>query len=65
MDKTTLQAALACLLWISQIPTGHTLTFGTEDAVRSATFEFFAPGSAPRAKGLVGTAFAIGPRPSV
>jgi serine protease Do len=61
MDKTTLQVALACLLWIFQVPTGHTLTFGTEDAIRSATFEFFAPGSAPRAKGLVGTAFAIGP----
>jgi hypothetical protein len=61
MDKTTLHAALACVLWLLHAPSGHTLTFGTEDAIRGATFEFFAPGSTPRAKGLVGTAFAIGP----
>ena len=61
MDKTTLQVALICALWVSHTPTGHALNSGTEAAVRSATFEFLAPGSAPRAKGLVGTAFAIAP----
>ena len=61
MDKTTLHAAMACVLWLLHAPSGHTLTFGTEDAIRCATFEFFAPGGTPRAKGLVGTAFAIGP----
>src|ERR1700736_2923449 len=61
MDKTTLQVALACLFWIFPIPTTPTLSFGTQDPLRSATLQIFAPGGAPRAKGLVGTAFAISP----
>jgi len=40
---------------------GWGLDFGTDNAVRAATFELYAPGAVNGAKGLVGTAFAIGP----
>jgi len=56
----TLQAMLACLLWIFQIPTSVALNSDTEKTVRAATFEFRAPASEVHSKDLVGSAFAIG-----
>jgi hypothetical protein len=60
MDKTTLRGVLVFLLCVFRIPAGQALDSNTERAVRVATFEFFAPGSGIRSRGLVGTAFAIG-----
>jgi serine protease Do len=60
MDKAMLQAMLACLLWIFQIPTSVALSSDTQKAVRAATFEFRAPASDIHSKDLVGSAFAIG-----
>jgi hypothetical protein len=60
MDRMTL-VVLAWLLGALFSAPGQALDSGTEYAVRAATFEFYAPGSASGAKGLVGTAFAIGP----
>jgi serine protease Do len=62
MDKAVSRLALAsALLGTLLAPTAWTLDSGAERAVRSATFEFFAPGLTPGSKGLVATAFAIGP----
>jgi len=61
MDKAILQAMLACLLWVFQIPVSPALDSNAEKAVRAATFEFIAPGRGFGSKDLVGTAFAIGP----
>src|ERR1700755_1874556 len=60
MDWKTLRAGALCLGLTASAP-GWGLSFGTDTAVRSATFEFYAPGLVNGAKGLVGTAFAIGP----
>jgi serine protease Do len=60
MDWMTLRAGVLCLGLMASAP-GWSLSFGTDNAVRSATFEFYAPGLVNGAKGLVGTAFAIGP----
>jgi serine protease Do len=61
MDKAILRTVLVGLLWVLPIPDGRALDSDTERSVRAATFEFFAPISGERSKGLVGTAFAIGP----
>jgi serine protease Do len=60
MDWKSLRTGVLCLGLIASAP-GWSLSFGTDNAVRSATFEFYAPGLVKGAKGLVGTAFAIGP----
>jgi hypothetical protein len=64
MDRMTLRVVLGCLLGLLGLfgpATGRSLDFGTDTAVRAATFELYAPGTINGAKGLVGTAFAIGP----
>jgi hypothetical protein len=60
MDWMRLRAGVLCLGLIASAP-GWALSFGIDNAVRSATFEFYAPGVRSGATGLVGTAFAIGP----
>jgi serine protease Do len=61
MDWSTLRVGVLALgLGMVSVPAGA-LNFGTDNAVRAATFEFYAPGAVNGAKGLVGTAFAIGP----
>jgi serine protease Do len=61
MDWSTLRVGVLALgLGVVSTPAGA-LDFGAEKAVRAATFEFYAPGAVNGAKGLVGTAFAIGP----
>ena len=61
MDWSTLRAGVLALgFGMVSIPAGA-LSLGTDNAVRAATFEFYAPGAVNGAKGLVGTAFAIGP----
>src|SRR5689334_23119797 len=58
MDWKPLRIA-GMLAWVWSAP-GWGLDFGTDTAVRAATFELYAPGKLNGAKGLVGTAFAIG-----
>jgi hypothetical protein len=60
MDRQTLRAGMLALGLAAAAP-AWSLNFGTDNAVRSATFELYAPGAINGAKGLVGTAFAIGP----
>src|SRR3954447_2906982 len=60
MDWSTLRVG-ALLAGLATSAPGWALSFGTDNAVRAATFEFYAPGAVNGAKGLVGTAFAIGP----
>jgi hypothetical protein len=60
MDWKTLRVGMLVAGLAASAPT-WALSFGTDNAVRSATFEFYAPGAVNGAKGLVGTAFAIGP----
>ncbi len=61
MDKMTLRVVLGCLFWALGSAPGRALDSRTDSAIRTATFEFFAPGKDSSSKGLVGTAFAIGP----
>src|SRR5579859_1770030 len=61
MDKAISRLVCAGALWALLAPTAWTLDAATERTVRSATFEFFAAGVTPGSKGLVATAFAIGP----
>ncbi|MBS0420183.1 MAG: trypsin-like peptidase domain-containing protein [Proteobacteria bacterium] len=58
MDWKTVRIG-AVLAWVGSAPAWG-LDFGTDTTVRSATFELYAPGAFNGAKGLVGTAFAIG-----
>src|SRR3954454_23039832 len=58
MDWKTVRVVVLGLAWATP---GWALDFGTESAVRAATFQLYAPGAVGGAKGLVGTAFAIGP----
>jgi hypothetical protein len=60
MDWSTLRVGVL-LAGLAASEPGWALSFGTDNAVRAATFEFYAPGAVNGAKGLVGTAFAIGP----
>ena len=60
MDWSTLRVGVLLAGLAASAP-GWALSFGTDHAVRAATFEFYAPGAVNGAKGLVGTAFAIGP----
>src|SRR3954469_2149270 len=60
MDWSTLRVGWVAAGLAASAP-GWALSFGTDNAVRAATFEFYAPGAVNGAKGLVGTAFAIGP----
>jgi len=60
MDWSTLRVG-ALLAGLAASAPGWALSFGTDNTVRAATFEFYAPGAVNGAKGLVGTAFAIGP----
>ena len=60
MDWSTLRVGVLVAGLAASAP-GWALSFGTDNAVRAATFEFYAPGAVNGAKGLVGTAFAIGP----
>ena len=50
-----------CLLWVIGSVPGRALDSATDYSIRAATFEFLAPGKDSRSKGLIGTAFAIGP----
>ena len=61
MDRMTLRVVLSCLFWALGSAPGRALDSRTDFAIRTATFEFFAPGKDTSSKGLVGTAFAIGP----
>jgi hypothetical protein len=61
MDRTTLRVVLGWLLGVLCSAPGQALDSRTTYAVQAATFEFYAPGAVAGAKGLVGTAFAIGP----
>jgi serine protease Do len=64
MDSKTLRAGagVLTLVWgLASAAPAWSLNFGTDNAVRGATFEFYAPGNLNGAKGLVGTAFALGP----
>jgi serine protease Do len=61
MDKAILRTVLPCLLSVLHLSVSQALDSNTKKAVRAATFEFWAPGQRTGAKGLVGTAFAIGP----
>jgi serine protease Do len=61
MEKMTVRVVLGCLFWALGSVPGQALDSKTDLAIRTATFEFFAPGKASHSKGLVGTAFAIGP----
>jgi hypothetical protein len=61
MDKMTLRVVLGCLFLALGTTPGRALDSKTDSAIRTATFEFFAPGKTSHSKGLVGTAFAIGP----
>lgn len=58
MDWKPWRVGMLALIWSAP---GWGLDFGTDNAVRAATFELYAPGAVNGAKGLVGTAFAIGP----
>ena len=61
MDRMTVRVVLGCLFWALGSAPGRALDSRTDFAIRTATFEFFAPGKDSSSKGLVGTAFAIGP----
>jgi serine protease Do len=61
MDRAILRAILACLLSIFLTPIGQAIDSNTEKAIRAATFELTAAGGRAGSKGVVGTAFAIGP----
>jgi len=61
MDRMTLRVVFGWLLGVLCSAPGQALDSRTTYAVQAATFEFYAPGAVNGAKGLVGTAFAIGP----